>query len=47
MRFKKAVKEVQRQVRKRQSDVVAVVQRGLGSVRVVEAFGREDLRPAG
>jgi ABC-type multidrug transport system fused ATPase/permease subunit len=43
MRFKKAVKEVQREVRKRQSDVVAVVQQGLGSVRVVEAFGREDL----
>jgi ABC-type multidrug transport system fused ATPase/permease subunit len=43
MRFKKAVKEVQREVRKRQSDVVAVVQQGLGSVRVVEAFGRQDL----
>ena len=43
MRFKKAVKEVQREVRKRQSDIVAVVQQGLGSVRVVEAFGRQDL----
>jgi subfamily B ATP-binding cassette protein MsbA len=43
MRFKKAVKEVQREVRKRQSDVVAVVQQGLGSIRVVEAFGRQDL----
>ena len=43
MRFKKAVKEVQRDVRKRQSDVVAVVEQGLGSIRVVEAFGRQDL----
>src|SRR6266568_3846465 len=43
MRFKKAVKDVQREVRKRQSDIVAVVQQGLGSVRVVEAFGRQDL----
>ncbi len=43
MRFKKAVKEVQREVRKRQSDIVAVVQQGLGSIRVVEAFGRQDL----
>jgi subfamily B ATP-binding cassette protein MsbA len=43
MRFKKAVKEVQRDVRKRQSEVVAVVQQGLGSIRVVEAFGRQDL----
>jgi subfamily B ATP-binding cassette protein MsbA len=30
-------------VRKRQSDIVAVVQQGLGSVRVVKAFGRQDL----
>jgi subfamily B ATP-binding cassette protein MsbA len=43
MRFKKAVKEVQREVRKRQSDIVAVVEQGLGSIRVVEAFGRQDL----
>jgi len=43
MRFKKAVKDATRNVRKRQSDIVAVVQQGLGSVRVVQAFGRQDL----
>jgi len=43
MRFKKAVKEATRNVRKRQSDIVAVVQQGLGSVRAVQAFGRQDL----
>ena len=43
MRFKKAVKEATRNVRKRQSDIVAVVQQGLGSVKVVKAFDREDL----
>jgi subfamily B ATP-binding cassette protein MsbA len=43
MRFKKAVKEATREVRKRQSDIVAVVEQGLGSMRAVKAFGREDL----
>ncbi len=43
MRFKKAVKDATRNVRKRQSDIVAVVQQGLGSVRAVQAFGRQDL----
>jgi ABC-type multidrug transport system fused ATPase/permease subunit len=43
MRFKKAVKEVTREVRVRQSEVVAVVQEGLGSIRAVKAFGRQDL----
>ncbi len=46
MRFKKAVKEVTRIVRVRQSEVVAVVQEGLGSVRAVKAFGRQDLELA-
>ena len=46
MRFKKAVKEVTRIVRARQSEVVAVVQEGLGSVRAVKAFGRQDLEVA-
>ena len=46
MRFKKAVKEVTRTVRVRQSEVVAVVQEGLGSVRAVKAFGRQDLEIA-
>ena len=42
-RFKKAVKKVTHEVRKQQSDIVAVVQQGLESVRVVKAFGRQDL----
>ena len=46
LRFKKAVKEVTRVVRARQSEVVAVVQEGLGSVRAVKAFGRQDLEVA-
>jgi ABC-type multidrug transport system fused ATPase/permease subunit len=46
MRFKKAVKEVTKIVRVKQSDVVAVVQKGLGSVRAVKAFGRQDLEVA-
>jgi subfamily B ATP-binding cassette protein MsbA len=46
MHFKRAVKEVTRTVRVRQSEVVAVVQEGLGSVRAVKAFGRQDLELA-
>jgi ABC-type multidrug transport system fused ATPase/permease subunit len=46
MRFKKAIKEVTRVVRARQSDIVAVVQEGLGSVREVQAFNRQDLEVA-
>ena len=46
MRFKRAVKEVTRIVRVKQSEVVAVVQEGLGSVRAVKAFGRQDLEVA-
>ena len=42
-RFKKAVKNATREVRKRQSDIVSVVQQGLGSMRIVEAYGRQDL----
>lgn len=41
-RFKKAVKTATHEVRRRQSDIVAVVQQGLQSVRTVEAFGRQD-----
>src|SRR5215467_13732111 len=44
--FKKAVKEVTRTVRARQSEIVAVVQQGLESVRAVKAFGRQDLEVA-
>jgi len=46
VRFKKMVKDVTKIVRVKQSDVVAVVQEGLGSVRAVEAFGRQDLEVA-
>ena len=44
--LRKAVKEVIRTVRARQSEIVAVVQEGLGSMRAVEAFGRQDLELA-
>ena len=42
-RFKKAVKKAQKEVRKQQSNIVAVVQQGLESMKVVQAFGRQDL----
>lgn len=41
-RFKKAVKAATHQVRKEQSEIVAVVQQGLESMQVVKAFGQED-----
>jgi ABC-type multidrug transport system fused ATPase/permease subunit len=44
--FKKAVKEATHEVRRRQSDIVATVQAGLESVRVVKAFGREEFEEA-
>ena len=42
-RFKKAVKKATHEVRKEQSEIVAVVQQGLESMQVVKAFGRQDL----
>jgi ABC-type multidrug transport system fused ATPase/permease subunit len=42
-RFKKAVKKAQHQVRLHQADIVTVVQEGLESIRVVKAYGRQDL----
>jgi subfamily B ATP-binding cassette protein MsbA len=42
-RFKKAVKKATKEVRKEQSEIVAVVQQGLESMQVVKAFGREEL----
>jgi len=45
-RFKKAVKKAQHQVRLHQADLVTVVQQGLESIRVVKAFGREQLEEA-
>jgi subfamily B ATP-binding cassette protein MsbA len=44
--FKKAVKDATRAVRARQSEVLSIVQRGLGSIRVTKAFGRQDLELA-
>ncbi len=42
-RFKRVVKKATHEVRHRQADIVATVQQGLESVRVVKAFGRQDL----
>jgi ABC-type multidrug transport system fused ATPase/permease subunit len=42
-RFKKAVKKATKEVRKQQSEIVNVVQQGLQSMRVIKAFGRQDL----
>jgi ABC-type multidrug transport system fused ATPase/permease subunit len=42
-RFKKAVKKATHEVRRQQSNIVAVVEQGLQSMRVVKAFGRQDL----
>ncbi|HUO35499.1 MAG TPA: ABC transporter ATP-binding protein [Candidatus Acidoferrum sp.] len=41
-RLKRAVKEATRNVRLRQADILSVVQEGLESERVVQAFGREE-----
>ncbi len=40
-RFKKSVKKATHEVRKEQSEIVAVVQQGLESIQVVKAFGQE------
>ena len=45
-RFKKAVKKATREVRRRESDIVAVVQAGLESMRTVQAFGAQDVEAA-
>ncbi len=42
-RFKKAVKKATHEVRRQQSNIVAVVEEGLQSMRVVKAFGRQEL----
>jgi subfamily B ATP-binding cassette protein MsbA len=44
--FKKAVKEATRAVRRRQSDVLSIVQSGLSSMRVTKAFGRQEIEIA-
>jgi len=43
MHFKKAVKKATKEVRKHQSEIVAVAEQGLESERVVKAYGRQDL----
>jgi subfamily B ATP-binding cassette protein MsbA len=42
-RVNKAVKSATHEVRKEQSDIVSVVQQGLDSMRVVKAYGRQDI----
>ncbi len=42
-RFKKAVKDATHDVRRNQSDMLAVVQQGLESMRAVKVYGRQDL----
>jgi subfamily B ATP-binding cassette protein MsbA len=44
--LKKAVKEATRAVRRRQTDVLSIVQDGLASIRVTKAFGHQDLEVA-
>lgn len=46
-RFKKAVKKATHQVRKEQSEIVALVQQALESMQAVKAFGRQDLEQEG
>ena len=45
-RFKKAVKKATHEVRRQQSNIVSVVEQGLESMRVVKAFGRQELAQA-
>jgi ABC-type multidrug transport system fused ATPase/permease subunit len=45
-RFKRAIKTATREVRRRQSDIVAVLQAGLQSMRAVQAFGGQDIEAA-
>ncbi len=45
-RFRRAVKQATREVRRRESDIVAVVQSGLESMRTVQAFGAQDVEAA-
>jgi ABC-type multidrug transport system fused ATPase/permease subunit len=44
--FKKAVKDATRAVRARQSEVLSIVQRGLGLIKATKAFGRHDIEIA-
>ncbi len=43
-RFKNAVKKATHEVRKEQANMVSVLQQGLESMRVIKAFGRQELQ---
>src|SRR5262249_17469361 len=45
-RLRKAVKRATREVRRRESDIVSVVQTGLASIRTVQAFDAQDAEVA-
>jgi len=45
-RFRRAIKRATHEVRRRQSDIVDVLQTGLESVRTVQAFGAQDIEAA-
>ena len=45
-RFRRAVKHATREVRRRESDIVAVIQSGLQSIRTVQAFDARDVELA-
>ena len=45
-RFRKAVKKATRELRRRQSDIVAIVQVGLESMRTVQVLGAQDVELA-
>ena len=45
-RFRRAVKKATREVRRRESDIVSVLQTGLESMRTVQAFGAQDVEAA-
>jgi ABC-type multidrug transport system fused ATPase/permease subunit len=45
-RFRRSVKNATREVRRRESDVVAVIQTGLESMRTVQAFGAQEVEAA-
>ena len=45
-RFKRAVKQATHEVRRREADIVEVLQAGLEGVRTVQAFGAQDIEAA-
>lgn len=42
-RFKNSIKHATREEREKQSDLVGVLEQGLGSMRAIKAYGRQDL----